>query len=101
MDHLVSKSSIMDIPYRVFYMSCNLDHVLYNEQNLEDNQKVDMADEFADQYLDDIDAFISFMNDKSLIFEGNFKETWKQIKLNKNSLMRHSNLHIFINEYVE
>lgn len=101
MDNLVARNNIMDIPYRVFYMSCNLDHVLYNERNLEDKRKVDMADDFADQYLEDIDGFVSFMNDRNLIFEGEFRETWRQIKLEKSSLMRHSNLHIFINEYVE
>ena len=101
MDNLVARNYIMDIPYRVFYMSCNLDHVLYNERNLDDRRKVDMADDFADQYLDDIDSFASFMNDGNLIFQGDLKETWRQIKLEKNSLLRHSNLHILINEYVE
>ena len=79
MDNLVARNYIMDIPYRVFYMSCNLDHVLYNERNLEDKRKVDMADDFADQYLEDIDGFVSFINNGNLIFEGDFKETWRQL----------------------
>lgn len=98
MDILLGKSTIMTIPYRVFYMSCNLDHVLYNERNLEDNKKYHRADDFADEYLDNIEGFLELMNDSALIFEGSLKDTWKEIRVGRNSLMRHSNLHLFLND---
>lgn len=99
MDILVGKSTIMGVPYRIFYMSCNLDHVLYEERNLIDKMKYDKADDFADRYLDDIEGFITFINGNDLILEGDYKDTWKKIRGGKESLMRHSNLHIFINDY--
>lgn len=100
-DRLIGKNEIMDIPYKVYYMSCNLDHVLYNERNLDACKKVDMADDFADSFLDNIEGFIKFFNEKNLIFQGNYDDSWKQIKLELNSLQRHSNLHFFLNEYTE
>jgi len=40
------------IPYKVYYMSCNLDHVLYNLQNASDKEKEDYALEFSEKYID-------------------------------------------------
>ncbi len=40
LNHLLTVRDIGGIPYTAYYMSCNLDHVLYNEQNLNDDEKI-------------------------------------------------------------
>ena len=47
LEKLSQNSKVMGIPYKVFYFSCNLDHVLYNIENLADDDKVQKAAEFA------------------------------------------------------
>ena len=39
LNKLSSIDEIWGIPYRIFYMSCNLDHVLFNKQNSSDEEK--------------------------------------------------------------
>lgn len=89
------------IPYRVYFMSCNLDHVLYDKLNISDKEKEDLAHQFAKQYKDDLDGFISFIGSSSFTVSGNYKETWDFIQLSENSLNRYSNLHLcFYDEYL-
>lgn len=90
------------IPYKVYYMSCNLDHVLYDKQNSTDNEKTDYAYNFAKKYKNDLDGFISFISNSSFTVKLDYKESWDFIKSELNSLNRYSNLHIcFHNEINE
>ncbi|HHQ4319506.1 hypothetical protein ACSW83_02295 [Clostridium perfringens] len=86
------------VPYRMYYMSCNLDHVLYNEQNAEDSRKVQLANDFQDKYIDNPDEFVTFMSNSSFTVLGDYNETWDFIKQDLNSLNRHSNFHLFFND---
>ncbi len=82
------------IPYKVYYMSCNLDHVLYDKQNSTDSDKEDCAHKFAKKYKDDLDGFISFISNSSFSVKLGYKDSWNFIKTGLNSLNRYSNLHI-------
>ena len=45
---------------------------------------------------------INFISDRSVAVEGTYKETWKYIGKDKNSLQCHSNMHlIFKTDYTE
>ena len=86
------------VPYGVYYMSCNLDHVLYGQLNLPDKDKMEMAYRFALRYREDSAAFYEFMADSSFSVDGTYKETWDYIKVDCRSLERHSNLHLALEE---
>ncbi len=47
MQVLCSRNKVWDIPYRLFYMSCNLDHVLYGKLNSTDEEKENDSYDFA------------------------------------------------------
>lgn len=81
------------IPYKVYYMSCNLDHVLYNLQNANYKDKEENALEFSERYIDNIYDFIHFLrnSDFSSCSES-YEDSWKFIKEDKHSLERYSNL---------
>lgn len=86
---------IRNIPYRLYFNSCNLEHVLYNElKDFSDDEKEILSDEFAERYEGKVLEFIDFISDKSVSVEGTYKETWKYIEKDKNSLQRHSNMHL-------
>lgn len=82
------------VPYQVYYMSCNLDHVLYGELNMPDSNKVDAAYDFASRYRRDPEAFVEYMTDSPFSVDGSFRETWDYIRSGTRSLQRHSNLHL-------
>lgn len=80
---------------RLYFNSCNLEHVLYNElKDFSDDEKEILSDEFAEKYEGKVLEFIDFISDKSVSVEGTYKETWKYIEKDKNSLQRHSNMHL-------
>lgn len=86
------------IKYRMFYMSCNLDHVLYNEMNLDNTLKVEKAFEFRRVFNDDKNGFVAFFNSSKCKANGDYRTTWNFIQQGKNSLKRYNNWWIFINE---
>ena len=81
------------IPYRIYFNSCNLEHVLYNElKAFTDEEKTEMSDDFAEKYEGDVGAFISFISNPEIAVEGTYQETWRYIEKGLHSLQRHSNM---------
>lgn len=91
MDRLALEPAIGGIPYLAIYMSCNLDHVLYNKLNSHDSDKRKDSLAFALKYRNDIEAFISFINDSDFSVAGDRRETWEYIRQGLNSIDRHTN----------
>ena len=94
-------ASIWNIPYRVYYMSCNLDHVLYNKRNSTDEEKETNAYTFARKYRKDRERFVDFICNSSFSANGDFKKSWEHIETDLNSLERYTNLCICIREELE
>ena len=95
---LRTQRAVWGVPYRVYYMSCNLDHVLYNKRNSTDEEKENDAYAFAKQYKGDRDGFVKFISESSFSVMGDFKESWKFIEKDMNSIERYTNLCICIVE---
>lgn len=83
------------IPYRVYYNSCNLEHVLYGElKDYSDEEKQILSDDFADKYDGKVDEFIEFISDPEIAVPGTYQKTWDYIEKDKNSLERHTNMRL-------
>lgn len=95
---LATKIIDKTIKYRMFYMSCNLDHILHNEMNLDNTLKVQKAFEFRRKFNNNKSGFIEFFNSSECKANGNYKTTWNFIQQGKNSLKRYNNWWIFLNE---
>lgn len=81
---------INGIPYRIYFNSCNLEHVLYDElKDFTDEEKQILSDDFADKYDGKVNEFIS---DNQIAVPGTFQKTWDYIEKDRNSLNRHSNM---------
>lgn len=89
------------VPYRMFYFSCNLEHVLYNEIQVPDRSKMKYAEAFQDKYIDDLEGFIDLICNSSFTVEKDYKPSWDFIRNNNNSIKRFTNFNIFLNEYIE
>lgn len=83
---------IWGVAYRVFYMSCNLDHALYNKLNSNDEEKENDSYLFAVKYKDDISGFLDFITNSDFSVVNGYKESWDFIKQDHNSLKRFTNL---------
>ena len=98
---LTSTGQIWKIPYKVYYMSCNLDHVLHNKRNSTDEDKEDDAYAFAIRYRKNLEGFVKFICESDFSVEGEYKETWAYIEDGMNSIERHTNLGICITEELQ
>jgi len=93
-DRLCVSKSIWGIPYRIFYMSCNLDHALYGKLNSSDAEKEADAYRFIRYYQDKIPEFMRYITESDFSVTGGYEESWNYIKEGLHSLERHTNLGI-------
>ncbi|MGB7604481.1 MAG: hypothetical protein WBL93_03295 [Lutisporaceae bacterium] len=94
-NRLSSCPEVSGIPYSMYYFSCNLEHVLHNECNMDDVKKVEVAEKFADAFYGKEKDFVEFIRSDEFAVLGDFKETWEFIKKDNNSLKRNCNFHLF------
>ncbi len=67
---LINTGQIWNIPYKVYYMSCNLDHVLYNQRNSTDEEKEENAYAFAKKYRNNFKAFVKLLCESEFSISG-------------------------------
>lgn len=86
---------VNNVPYRIYFNSCNLEHVLYGElKDYSDEEKQILSDDFADRYDGKADEFIEFISTSNAAVPGTYQKTWDYIEKDKNSLNRHTNMHL-------
>ena len=89
---------INGIPYKIYFNSCNLEHVLYNTlEDFTDEDKQRMSDDFAEKYEGNIDKFIEFVSCSDFTVPGTYQKTWEFIENSRNSLKRFSNMSLLFN----
>lgn len=88
------------VPYRMFYFSCNLEHVLHNKIQATSRSKVPYAEAFQDKYIDDLDGFVDFICHSDFTVKKEYKESWDFIKENNNSIKRYTNFNILLEDYI-
>ncbi len=92
LDKLASCDTVWGLPYRVFYMSCNLDHVLYGKLNSSNREKEANSFNFAKRYRDRIPEFLNFICHSDFSVMSGYDESWEYIRRGLHSLERHTNL---------
>ncbi len=101
LSRLINSPQIWGITYHVYYMSCNLDHVLYDKRNCPDDEKEKYAYQFAMKYKDDIEGFVDYICDSPFSIRGSYRYSWDFIATGMNSIGRYTNLCICIEDEIE
>lgn len=91
LNRLIARRTIGGIPYRIYYMSSNLEHTLHDKRNLTAVEKIRLAEEFDALYAEHPKAFIELMCESSFSVNMEYKDSWRFIMEGKRSLRRHSN----------
>lgn len=86
------------VPFRMYYMSANLDHVLYQEPNLDPELKVEKADEFKERYADHLEEFRIFLYSFIKTVSENYPDSWSYLQQGLHSLERETNLGLLMKE---
>jgi len=98
---ICSCKELWSVPYSAYYMSCNLDHVLYNKLNSTDEEKECDSFQFAKRYKEKTEEFLSFICESDFSVTGDLKASWDFIKLDLHSLERYTNFGICFKEIDE
>ncbi len=90
------------VPYSLYYFSCNFDHFVVNDRNLNSYLKVHSADLFARRYGNSLDDFIRYLrNEEAAIKTMPYQESWDMLKEENNSLCRFTNIGLLLKEVVD
>ncbi len=99
MEVLINTSKVLkEIPYRVYYLSQNLEHFFHDRLNCTRVEKNRLAENLEDKYIDDLEGFLTFIRDVALKSSDDYNDSWDYIKQSTNSLSRCSNIHIFLKD---
>jgi len=82
---------IMKIPYGIYFMSCNLEHVLFDQLNCTNEAKEEMSYRFSRRFSQKSD-FQTFITESDFAVRDSYSNSWKFIQRNAESLKRHTNL---------
>ena len=96
-DRLVDCSDLYGIPYRVFFMSCNLDHVLHGDPNIQLEMKTRKSKQFALKYKDDLAGFVRLITESPFSDAGEYQKSWNRMRFDNsglNSIRQATNLGI-------
>ncbi len=84
------------IPYELYYMSMNLEHVFYNVPNASRDEKVSWANQLEDILVENPQQLVHFIKSPKIALGGNdYTGSWEFIETGANSLKRCSNFNVF------
>ena len=92
---LVQTKKIFDLHYEIYFMSCNLDHVLYDEQNQLKKFKISKAQEFVDTFYGKEEDFIGLIESSVIKHYTDYNASWLDIYNGNTSLRRATNINIY------
>lgn len=94
-------TKVHTVPYSLYYFSCNLDHFIVNDRNLDSYLKVYSADLFARKYGNSLNDFIEYIRtEDSAVKSMSYQESWDMLKEGNNSLSRFTNIGLLLKEVV-
>lgn len=90
------------IPYGLYYLSMNLEHVLYNRPNVSTSEKLMLAKQKEKEYIRAPQTLLSFFLQPAIAKGGGeYRGSWQYIFEGNHSLGRCSNLNILLTEIQE
>jgi len=91
-------SQVGNVPYSVYYASCNMDHVLFDKRNPPQNVKTGCAYHFIERCSSDPSVLNDSIFKQGIMAEGTYDRSWTYIQQGCNSLHRHTNINLFFGE---
>lgn len=94
---LINIKTIDNLPYSIWFVSCNMDHLLFNKRNPKKIDKRMHAESFSDNCKSP-DYLSRTVFADGIRADGTYEESWDFIMSEYNSLNRHCNINLLLDE---
>lgn len=96
------KDKLIKTDYKIYYMSCNLEHVLHNLPNVSSKEeKEKLSKKFRKEAYENNNKLRDIVFTPTIDSPGDYKKSWAYIQKGENSLKRKSNFSKFFSEYID
>lgn len=96
------ENSSREKPYRVFFFSSNLDHVLFGNANNDRNSKVRDAISFSNAFYEEpLKHAQFFLNHPCASPEKRYHDSWSALRENRSVLERRTNINLLIEDLLK
>lgn len=97
LSRLVEIEQIGNIPYSAYFVSCNMDHLLFNQQ-LEAKDKSMCCLKFQEECKKKPNCLNESVFKMGIMASGSYLESWEKVKEDCESLHRHTNFNLFFGD---
>lgn len=95
---LISVNQICNIPYSIFFVSCNMDHVLFDDRNMTPGRKTYYSLDFQSKCESQPEIIFDSILKPGIAMQSDYTSSWETLQLGKNSLRRITNLNLLLCE---
>ncbi len=92
---------IDNLPYHVYFASCNMDHVISNQRNPSQKYKNSFAYDYGNLCKSKPEIIFNSILSKEIGTNLSYQDSWIDILTGTNSLKRKTNLNLFFEKYGE
>ena len=92
---LIEIKHIDNIPYSLYFVSCNMDHLLFNKRNPSQQEKGNSAMKFQLQCEKNPELLEESVFMPGIALGNDYYESWDAVQNDCESLQRHTNIHLF------
>ncbi len=96
---LYHADKVYNTDFEIYYNCINLEHVYYDDPNIDGNKKGYIARECAERFCNDLGTFLDFLHDKNLLLSEDYYKSWDALEEDNISLRRLTNLWVFFNRH--
>lgn len=89
---------LMNVPFKLYFYSCNSEHVLFNELNCSEARKDELS-HIAMKYDDNL--FWETVCNKEVVLSEYYDESWTKLMLIEDKIPRATNLNVLLSEIKE
>ena len=92
---------IDNIKYDIYFVSCNMDHMLFGQINIASQTKSSLADAYVRECKNNPECIFTGVLNPDIAYTSSYEETWQQIQYKTNSLKRHTNMNLYLKEFMD
>ncbi len=97
---LVDTKMVDNIPYECYFVSCNMDHLISGNNNLQRVEKSNLARKFAAECNINPSIIFDAFFKEGIAYTKSYRESWETVQEGINSLERHTNFNLYLSSII-